>query len=300
MAKRKSDFRKMMKKFWKNQTAVLGAALLIMFIIIAIFAPQIVKTFAPKAAARAYAENPYQMPRVAWTSNPLPPSKDDPFGVIGGRDIFYGVIYGTRTAFKLGLTVAGLSALIGIFVGSISAYFGGWVDEILMRIVDIFMSIPFLVAAMVLTTILGKGLDKVMIALVVFGWMTTARLIRGNILQAREEQYVLAAKALGQKDWLIIIKHILPNTIFPVVIQMSMRMGSYVITAAGLSFLGVGAEPGYADWGTILSYSRNWMTMLDKAWFAIVFPGVAMVLFVLAWNLVGDALRDIFDPRMRS
>jgi len=290
--KRKSDFQKMMKKFWTNGTAVLGASLLIFFIIVAIFAPKIAET-------NPTGDN-YQMPRVAWTSRPIAPSSEHPFGVIGGRDIFYGVVWGTRTAFRLGLTVAGLATLIGIFVGSISAYFGGWVDEILMRIVDIFMSIPFLVAAMVLTTILGKGLDKVMVALVAFGWMATARLIRGNILQAREEQYVLAARALGQKDWLIIVKHILPNTIFPVVVQMSMRMGSYVITAAALSFLGVGAEPGYADWGTILSYSRNWMTMLDQSWFAIVFPGIAMVLFVLAWNLVGDALRDIFDPRLRS
>lgn len=289
--KRKSDFRKVMKKFWTNGTAVLGAVLLMAFITIAIFAPQI---------AGENERNPYQIPRAAWTSKPIAPSAEHPFGVIGGRDVFYGVVWGTRTAFRLGLIIATSAALIGIIVGSIAAYFGGWVDEILMRIVDIFLSIPFLVAAMVMTTILGKGLDKVIIALIAFGWMSTARLIRGNILQAREEQYVLAAKALGQKDWIIILKHILPNTIFPVVIQMSMRMGSYVITAAGLSFLGVGAEAGYADWGTILSYSRNWMTMLDQSWFAIVFPGIAMVLFVLAWNLIGDALRDIFDPRMRS
>ncbi|MDD3460732.1 MULTISPECIES: ABC transporter permease [unclassified Mesotoga] len=291
-AKRKSEFRKIMKKYWTNGTAVLGTCLLIFFIIIAIFAPQI-------AGVNEMGNN-YQIPRVSWSSKPIAPSAEHPFGVIGGRDVFYGVIWGTRTAFRLGLIITSFSALIGVIVGSISAYFGGWVDEILMRITDIFLSIPFLVAAMVMTTILGKGLDKVIIALIIFGWMSTARLIRGNILQAREEQYVLAAKALGQKDWKIIIKHILPNTIFPVVVQMSMRIGSYVITAAGLSFLGVGAEPGYADWGTILSYSRNWMTMLDQSWFAIVFPGTAMVLFVLAWNLVGDALRDIFDPRMRS
>jgi len=290
--KRKSEFRKVMKKYWTNGTAVLGTCLLFFFIIIAIFAPQI-------AGVNEMGDN-YQIPRASWSSKPFAPTAEHPFGVIGGRDVFYGVVWGTRTAFRLGLIISSFAALIGVIVGSVSAYFGGWVDEILMRITDIFLSIPFLVAAMVMTTILGKGLDKVIIALIIFGWMSTARLIRGNILQAREEQYVLAAKALGQKDWVIILKHILPNTIFPVVVQMSMRIGSYVITAAGLSFLGVGAEPGYADWGTILSFSRNWMTMLDQSWFAIVFPGTAMVLFVLAWNLVGDALRDIFDPRMRS
>ncbi len=291
MAQKISDFRKLSRKFLRNGTAILGIALLSFFIVIAIFAPLI---------AGENGDNPYQIPRVSWSSKPIAPSAEHPFGVIGGRDIFYGVIWGTRTGFQLGLIIASCAAAIGVLVGSVSAYFGGWVDEILMRIVDIFMSIPFLVAAIILTTILGKGLDKVIIALIIFGWMSTARLIRGNILQAREEQYVLAAKALGQKDYIIIVKHILPNTIFPVVVQMSMRIGSYVITAAGLSFLGIGAEPGYADWGTILSYSRNWMTMLDQSWFAIVFPGTAMVLFVLAWNLVGDALRDIFDPRLRN
>jgi peptide/nickel transport system permease protein len=270
---------------------VLGTVLLIFFIIIAILAPVI----CPPQPGR----DPFQIPMATWNAAPVAPSADHPFGIIGGRDIFYGVIWGTRSAFKIGLVVSLISALIGVIVGSISSYFGGWVDEILMRITDIFMSIPFLVAAMIMTTILGKGLGNVMIALIIFGWMRVARLIRGNILQAKSEQYVLAAKALGIADWKIIVKHILPNTIFPVIVQVSMRIGSLVITAAALSFLGVGAEPGYADWGTILSYSRNWMTELNKSWFAILYPGTAMVLFVLAWNLVGDGLRDTFDPKMK-
>jgi len=288
----RDEIKKNTKKFFKNPTAVLGFVLLVFFIIVAIFAPYIAPPKDP--------ENPYRIPIATWSLEPKPPTSEHPFGVIGQRDIFYGVIWGTRTAFKIGLIVAGISAIIGIIVGSISGYFGGWIDEILMRITDVFMSLPFLVAAMVLTTVLGKGLDKVMIAMVVFGWMGTARLIRGNILQVKEEQYVLAAKALGVKDSLIILKHVIPNTIFPVVVQVSMRMGSLVITAAALSFLGLGAEPGYADWGTLLSYSRNWLTQFDKSWFSIVYPGVAMILFVLAWNLVGDALRDIFDPRLRG
>ncbi|HQD33048.1 MAG TPA: ABC transporter permease, partial [Candidatus Atribacteria bacterium] len=137
----------------------------------------------------------------------------------------------------------------------------------------------------------------------VFSWMGPARLIRGNILQVKEEQFVLAAKALGVSDFSIIIRHVLPNTIFPVLIQASMRMGSLVITAAALSFLGVGAPQGYADWGALLNYARNWMLGGQgealKYWYMTVFPGAAMVLFVLAWNLVGDALRDAFDPRLR-
>lgn len=293
----KTEARRVWRKLYKNPTAMLGIGLLVFFVVVAILAPVLAK---PE-------KDPYKMlpaktadGKMIWSANPIQPDKTHPFGVIGKYDVWYGVVWGTRSAFKIGLTVSIISSIIGLLIGSIAAYFGGWIDEILMRITDMFMAIPFLVAAMIMTTVLGKGLDKVTIALIMFGWMQVARLIRGNILQAKEEQYVLAARALGINDFWIITKHLLPNTIFPVIVQISMRMGSLVITAAALSFLGVGAEIGYADWGTILSYSRNYMMELQKSWFAVVFPGIAMVLFVLAWNLVGDALRDIFDPKMRA
>jgi peptide/nickel transport system permease protein len=246
--------------------------------------------------------DPFIMPNVTTTRTPIPPSQEHPFGIVNQKDIFYGVIWGTRTAFEIGLIVVAISTAIGLFVGSVAAYFGGWLEEVLMRITDIFMSIPFMLAAMVLTTILGLGIKNMMIALIVFGWMVTARLIRGNILQAKNEQYVMAAKALGVSDFFVIVKHILPNTIFPVLINATMRIGSMVITAAALSFLGLGAPQGYADWGSILSYSRDWIiggTNPTQYWFTILYPGIAMILFVIGWNLLGDALRDIFDPRMR-
>lgn len=247
--------------------------------------------------------NPFIMPKESLQNAPQPPSEKYPFGLSNGRDIYYGVVWGTRTAFQIGFSVVAVATFVGLLVGSIAAYFGGWVDEVLMRITDIFLSIPFILSAMVLTTVLGTGIDKVMIAMMTFTWMSTARLIRGNILQAKNEQYVLAARALGVADWKIIIVHILPNTIFPVVIQATMRIGTMVITASGLSFLGLGAPQGYADWGSILSFARNWMLgggdTAFQYWYTIVFPGTAMVLFVLGWNLVGDALRDIFDPKNR-
>lgn len=251
---------------------------------------------------KAIGFNPYIMPNVTTTRTPIPPSKEHPFGIVNQKDIFYGVIWGTRTAFEIGLVVVAISTVIRLFIGSVAAYFGGWLEEVLMRITDIFMSIPFMLAAMVLTTILGLGIKNMMIALIVFGWMVTARLIRGNILQAKNEQYVMAAKALGVSDFFIIVKHILPNTIFPVLINATMRIGSMVITAAALSFLGLGAPQGYADWGSILSYSRDWIiggTNPTQYWFTILYPGIAMILFVIGWNLLGDALRDVFDPRMR-
>lgn len=289
------ETRRIFRRLSSDASAILGFALLIFFVIVAILAPFI--------ASPPPGRDPYIMPIVTWSSNPLPPSPEHPFGVAGKRDIFYGVVWGTRTAFRVGIMVTLISTALGLLIGSVAGYFGKLWDEILMRITDIFMAIPFLVAAMVLTTILGTGLDKVMMAMTVFSWMGPARLIRGNILQVKEEQFVLAAKALGVSDFSIIIRHVLPNTIFPVLIQASMRMGSLVITAAALSFLGVGAPQGYADWGALLNYARNWMLGGQgealKYWYMTVFPGVAMVLFVLAWNLVGDALRDAFDPRLR-
>lgn len=289
------ETRRIFRRLSSDTSAILGFALLIFFVIVAILAPFI--------ASPPPGRDPYIMPIVTWSSNPLPPSPEHPFGVAGKRDIFYGVVWGTRTAFRVGIIVTLISTALGLLIGSVAGYFGKLWDEILMRITDIFMAIPFLVAAMVLTTILGTGLDKVMMAMTVFSWMGPARLIRGNILQVKEEQFVLAAKALGVSDFSIIIRHVLPNTIFPVLIQASMRMGSLVITAAALSFLGVGAPQGYADWGALLNYARNWMLGGQgealKYWYMTVFPGAAMVLFVLAWNLVGDALRDAFDPRLR-
>ncbi|HOJ88612.1 MAG TPA: ABC transporter permease [Pseudothermotoga sp.] len=291
----RTETKRMIKRLLRNPSAVLGFSLLIFFTVIAIGAPLI-------CPPQSY--DPYMIPIVTWDKTPQPPSTEHPFGVIDGRDIFYGVIWGTRTAFKVGLIVTLTSTIIGLLIGSVAGYFGGWLDEILMRITDVFLSIPYILAAIVVTAFLGMGLNKVMISLIMFGWMATARLIRGNILQVREEQYVLAARALGVNDYLVILKHVLPNTIFPVVIQATMRIGSLVITAAALSFLGLGAPVGYADWGSLLNFARNWLLGASgeafKYWYAIVYPGVAMVLFVLAWNLVGDALRDVFDPRLRG
>lgn len=307
---------RIIRKLLNNTTSLIGLILLFIFILIAVFAPTIAPPLFP---------DPYQIPRMSWDVEPQPPgfpisddmrfvyeSLGEPifrdkaiFGTAqGGYDIFYGLIWGTRTAFRIGIVTVTLSMLIGVILGSIAAYFGGWLDELLMRITDIFLSIPFLVAAMVLTTILGRGLDKVMIALVFFGWMGYARVIRGSILCTKEEIYVISARALGVKDFNIIVRHLLPNTIFPVLVQASMNIGSMVITAAALSFLGVGAPLGYADWGQMVSFARNWIIgspgHAGEYWYAVFFPALFIVLFVLSWNLVGDTLRDIMDPRLRG
>jgi len=284
-------------KLIKNPIGLIGLALLIFFTVIGILAPVL--------APPAWQNEPYRIPRDGYSSTPKPPSPEHPFGTAEGQyDIYYGLIWGTRTAWTVSLVVVILSAFIGITVGTIAAFYGGLVDEILMRITDIFYAFPFLVGAMVLTTILGRGLENVMIALIALGWMGYARLIRADILQIRETEYVQAARAIGASSLRLMLRHMLPNAIWPVVVQGTMSMGSIVITAAALSFLGVGAPLGYADWGQLISYARNWILGLHgnplAYWYVIIYPSIAITLFCLSWNLVGDALRDILDPRLRG
>jgi len=284
-------------KLIKNPLGLIGLVLLVFFVVVGILAPVL--------APPAWEHEPYRIPRDGYSSVPKPPSPEHPFGTAEGQyDIYYGIVWGTRTAWRVSLVVVSISALIGIVMGSVAAFYGGVLDEILMRITDIFYAFPFLVGAMVLTTILGRGLTNVMVALVALGWMGYARLIRGDILQIREADYVQAARAAGANSLRLIWRHILPNAIWPVVVQGTMSMGSIVITAAALSFLGVGAPLGYADWGQLISYARNWILGLYgnplAYWYVVIYPSIAITLFCLSWNLVGDALRDILDPRLRG
>ncbi|MFP4136429.1 MAG: ABC transporter permease [Candidatus Acetothermia bacterium] len=289
--------KKKIKKLLTNPLSVVGLLIILFYLVVAVGAPWIAPPENPR--------EPYKVPREGWGSTPQPPGEGHIFGTTQGQyDIFYGVIWGTRTAFRVSLMVVGISAMIGIFIGTLAAFYGGAVDNVLMRIVDVFYSIPYLVAAMVLTTILGRSLTNALIALIVFGWMGYARLIRGNILSVKEEEYVSAARAVGATDFRIVFRHILPNSIFPVVVQASMNMGTIVITAATLSFLGVGAQEGYADWGQMISFARNWILGTQgntlEFWYTVVIPGAAITTFCLSWNLIGDAFRDIMDPKMQG
>jgi peptide/nickel transport system permease protein len=306
------------RNIFKNPLSLIGIGLIIFFIVISFTAPWI----APPYAAR----DPYKIPRdgygpvpkepgTVWKSNP-PPLPGwlkilgygqwvHLFGTASGQwDIFYGVIWGARSALKVGVIIEALTLLIGILVGSISGFYSGRVDSILMRMTEIFIAFPFLMAALtlsaILTPILGKGLWPASIALIVFGWMRYARLIRGDVLTVREREYVLAARVIGAKDSRILRKHIIPNAIYPTMVLASLDIGTIVVSFAALSFLGIGTEVGYADWGQLISFARNWIPDLANYWYILVFPGIALLLFVLGWNLLGDALRDILDPRMRG
>jgi peptide/nickel transport system permease protein len=263
-----------------------------------------VAVFAPQIAPPKYDHNPYLMPHKGFSPTPKAPSETHIFGTASGQyDIFYGVVWGTRTAFKIGLFVVCIAALIGVTLGAISGYFGGIVDEVLMRIVDVMWAIPTLVLAMTIVVAFGRGLDKIMIALALVGWRWYVRVIRSEILTLRDQDFVQAAKLMGMSDIKIILRHIIPNAIYPVLILATMDIGSMVITASFMSFVGLGAPKGFADWGQMVALARNYIVGPPddplKFWYAIVFPGGCIVLFVLGWNLIGDALRDAFDPKLR-
>ena len=319
--------KKVLKRLLKNPTSLLGIILLLGFVLIALFAPVL-------APVPERARDAYMIPRDGFGSTPQAPSEEHIFGTTEGQyDIYYGVVWGTRTAFRIGVVITLFTTVIGLFVGTISGFFMGWVDEILMRITEIFLAFPFLLAAItlssVLQTVYGRGdagplmasakllafvtfgqsfsepVDPIqlqvltgMSAIIMFGWMTYARVIRGNILSLRDLEYVQAARSVGVKNVRIMTRHLLPNAIFPVLVIASMNIGSYVLTFAALSFLGLGAQRGYADWGQMINFARNWIPSLAEHWYIVAYPGAAIVLFVLAWNLVGDALRDILDPRL--
>ncbi len=279
-----------------NPVSLIGVILLIFFIFVALLAPVLAPPDIPS--------QPFVMPRDGFLAQPQPPNATHLFGTTQGQyDIFYGVVWGTRTAFEVGLLVTTATVLIGGGLGALFAYIGGWPDEVFQRVVELFLAFPFLLAALTMATILGpkirNGLITGMIALIIFGWPGYARLIRGDILTIKEREFILAEHMVGAQGWRILLKHVIPNAMYSLMVVASLDIGTNVLTFAALSFLGLGAPSGYADWGQLLSFARNWIPTLSTYWYIVVYPGMALLLFVLAWNLVGDTFRDALDPKMR-
>lgn len=294
-----------------NPSSIIGTLLLVGFTAVALAAPVLAPCPSDQKIT-CQADN-YRVPKYGFKKIPQVPSALHHFGTTPDQyDIYYGVVWGTRTAFKAGVMIVFLSLLIGLTVGSVAAYYGGWIDEVVMRFVEIFQAFPYFLAAITLATVLrsgGGGSFKAMlgentvapavIALVAFGWMGYARLVRADILSVKEREFVVAARSLGMSDAGIILRHVLPNSIFPVLVVASLDIGTVVQSFAGLSFFGLGVPHGYADWGQMISGARTQITSAAFArnWFIVVYPAVAIVLFSLSWNLIGDTVRDILDPR---
>lgn len=287
--KRERSF--MLYRIRKSPLSMVGITIVMVFVLIAIAAPLIAPPNQP---------DPFRMPKT-FSRLPLPPSKEHPFGTTGPvtyGDVFYGVIWGTRYSLMLAFTITAICFSIGLTVGVIAGYYGGIIDDILMRIVDLFYSLPWLVVMMVILIALGKrGFWTMVIAYSILAWPGYSRIVRGEVLRVKNELYVEAAKAMGLTDLQIIFRHVLPNSIYTVVIMASMRLGTIVLSTSSLGFLGLGFAPGTAEWGIIISEGRNWL--LQGSWWIAVFPGIFIFFFVLGWQLLGDAFRDILDPKSR-
>jgi peptide/nickel transport system permease protein len=284
-----------LRRFLKNPLSVIGLSLVVVFGLIALLAPVLQP---PKYA------DPYRIPHTGFRIEPSPPSAEHPLGTMQQQyDMLYGLVWGTRSAFRIGVLVVAANLFIGIILGVLAGYFGGLVDEIIMRVTDIFFAIPFLVMAMALVVAIGRGLKAVIAVLIVLGWPSYTRVLRSDILVTRGKDFILAARASGASHLRIMATHIVPNALYSVLILASLNIGSTILTAAALSFLGLGSETGTADWGQIISLCRGWIVGTSgnrfAYWYTVFIPGFVISLFVLGWNLMGDAVRDVFDPRMR-
>jgi len=279
--------------------SLFGIAIVMFFVVIAAFAPLL----APPVPGL----NPYLIPSdpaLGFRVEPSPPSPKHPFGTtLLQRDIYYGCIWGTRWAFQVALEVIIPIVAIGVVLGLIAGYYGGVIDEILMRFTDIILAFPGLILAMCLVTVLTQAnwttIDSVLLSIVLIGWPGYTRLIRGETLRVRNEDYIEAARASGASDLRIMFRHILPNTIYSIIIVASLDFGGIVLTTAALSFLGLGAPTGWADWGRLIYDGMSFVSGGLRWWWSWVYPGVFISLFVLGWSLLGDALRDVLDPLYR-
>ncbi len=268
--------------FSRSPLAILGLIIIVIFVLVALLAPVIA---------------PYEDGWRDVTLRNSAPGNSHLFGVeIFGGDIFSMIIWGSRISLTVGFSVILSTVFVGTIIGAIAGYYGGWLDEIIMRVTDIFLAFPYMVLCMVISAALGSSLQNVMIAMAIVWWPVYARIIRGQVLSIKERKYVEAARAIGASDWRVITKHIIPNSLSPIIVQATMDLGTIIITAAALSFIGLGAGAGEAEWGRMVTDGRD--VLLNAPWVS-TFPGLAIVVVCLGFNLLGDGLRDILDPKMR-
>ncbi|QLG50716.1 ABC transporter permease [Natrinema halophilum] len=290
------------RRFRRNRSALFGAVVIVTMAVLALFARPIeVSTAEVTVTLQPISLAPYDPSETLVGPQNAPPSPAHPFGTDwAGRDQLSRILVGGRYTLSIGLVAVVLALAVGVPLGAIAGYFGGWIDESIMRLVDVLYAFPFLVLAIAIVPILepvpilGSGFSTVVLALVVTGWIGYARLLRGEVLSIREREYVTAARALGVPDRTIIRRHVVPNAIAPVIVQATLNIGTVVLTAAALGFLGLGLEPGSAEWGAMLSQGRS--SLIRGDWHVTMFPGAAIFLFVLAINLVGDGINDALDP----
>jgi len=289
VAVRVRRFLELSRQVLRNKTTLAGLIVIIAMISMAFLAPLLTTPNVP---------DPYQMPRD-WAALNQPPGT--PGHILGttsdGGDVLYGVIWGSRVSLRLSVIVVSVTVTVGVIVGSLAGFLGGKIDEILMRIVDVFLSIPELIFALAIAAVLGPSFGNIILALSMVFWVKYARIIRGQIIHVKQNEYVDAARVTGDSRFRIFAKDVLPNSITPVMVQATLDMGSIVLVGATLSFIGL-AEAGLAEWGVLVS--KGQVGISTGRWWASTFPGLMIFLWALAFNLVGDGLRDVLDPKTES
>lgn len=270
------------RRIFSSPLTVLGLFIVLVIVISAAFAP-LIATHSPT--------------EVDLLSKLEAPSAEHYFGTDEvGRDIFSRIIYGTRISLRIGLLVVLIAFPIGTILGAIAGYAGGRIDQVIMRITDVFLSFPGIILAMSIAAALGPSIENVMLALAATWWPWYTRIVRSSVLSIKHSEFIEASRALGANPFQILFKEVIPNSIAPATIQASLDLGFVILSAAGLSFIGLGAQPPSPEWGAMLSNSRE---ILREAWWAATFPGLAILLTVLGFNLLGDGLNDILDPKQR-
>lgn len=272
-------------RFRGSTLSLVGFAICVFLLLVAIFGPSLVP-YPEHVTGGIAPRNRFQ-----------PPSLKHLFGTNElGQDVFSLVVAGTRVSLLCGLAVVFVGATVGTLLGAIAGYFGGWVDELIMRLTDLKLTIPGLILAMAVAAALGPGIVNMIIAVSLSWWPGFARLVRGEVLAKKEEVFVLAARALGASHYRLLRYHILPNIFGPVIVKMSLDMGFAILTVAALGFIGIGVKPPTPEWGSLLAIARGYM---PEYWWTAMFPGLAIFLAVFGFNLLGDGLRDVLDPKSR-
>lgn len=269
------------KQFRRNRFAVAGGIVVLFLFLVSSLAPYI---------------TPYDPDTLDLYHVLMPPSADHWFGTDElGRDVFTRVVFGARISLKVGFVAVGIAVMIGTVIGLVSAYYGGWVDSIFMRFVDIMLCFPTFFLILAVIAMLEPSIWYIMIIIGLTGWMGVARLVRAEVLSIRERDYILAAKSIGASDMRIIFRHVLPNAMSPVLVSATLGVAGAILTESALSFLGIGVQPPTPSWGNILTSGKDY---IEFAWWLSLFPGFAILVTVLSYNLLGEGIRDALDPRL--
>lgn len=283
--KKRSQWREVWRMLKKNKMALVGLGILVILVLLALFA-DVIADYDTVVIKQNLANRLKGPSAEHWLGT-------DEFG----RDIFARLVYGARVSLKVGIIAVGISIILGGILGALAGFYGGRIDNIIMRIMDVFLAVPSILLAIAIVSALGPSIINLMVAISISSVPRYARIVRASVLSIRDQEFVEAARAIGANNARIIFRHIIPNSLAPVIVQGTLGVASAILSTAGLSFIGLGIQPPAPEWGSMLSGGRQY---LRYAWWVTTFPGVAIMITILSLNLLGDGLRDALDPRLKQ